>query len=63
MKVDQKDVVFCRQGAHAVPRAEINKLYADNGKTFRACCNNCKAEVMAQREQVKQAFRNRRTNG
>lgn len=58
MKVDQKDVVFCRQGAHAVPRAEISKLYADNGKTHRACCNNCKDVVMAQREQAKLARNN-----
>lgn len=57
MKVDIKDIVFCMHGGHAVPRADINKLYSDDGKTHRACCNSCKEVAMAQREQVRQAYR------
>lgn len=58
MKPSEYDTVFCRQGSHAVPRAEINKLYSDDNKTSRACCNSCKDMVLAQREQAKLARNN-----
>lgn len=55
MKIDVKDVSFCpRRGmGHQVPRNEMTKMLADDGKTWIRICVGCKDEVMDRRAKAK----------
>lgn len=53
LTVGIRDVVYCSQGSHMVPRAEISKLYADDGKTSRVCCVTCKEAALERRAKAK----------
>lgn len=54
MRNDVKDVKNCRQRNHMVPRADIVKLYSDDGKTWRNVCIECRDIAMAGRVKAKQ---------
>lgn len=44
-----KDVQYCPQGKHLVPRADIVEMLNDNGKGWRKVCQACKDRTMEQR--------------
>jgi len=53
MKNDVKDVVFCPQGNHMVPRDQMTKMLNDNGKSWRRVCIECKEATYERRKRDK----------
>lgn len=51
MKPEIKDISYCmRKGhGHSVPREEMTKMLADDGKTWIRICVTCKEEAMDRR--------------
>lgn len=49
MKNDVKDVQYCQQGGHMVPRDQMTKLRSDDGKTERSVCIACREATLEYR--------------
>jgi hypothetical protein len=53
MKTDVKDVQWCAQGSHIVPRETMTRMLADNGKAWRHVCTACKDSTYERRSKAK----------
>ncbi len=53
MKTDVKDLSFCRQRNHIVPRADMTKMLSDDGKSWRMVCQTCKDDALEFRKNAK----------
>ena len=52
MRTDVKDISYCmRKGhGHSVPRDQMTKMLADDGKTWIRICVDCKDAAMERRK-------------
>ena len=55
MRTDIKDVSYClRKGmGHSVPRDQMTKMLADDGKTWIRTCVECKDAAIERRKKIR----------